>query len=48
LTAITAKMARTAHAIIKSGTDYRPFMEAPMPSGRTSLGMGRECAQATL
>jgi len=48
LTAITAKMARTAHAIIKSGTDYRPFIEAPMPSGRTSLGTGREGAQATL
>ncbi len=37
LTAITAKMARTAHAIIKSGSNYRPFFEAPMPSGRTSL-----------
>jgi transposase len=48
LTAITAKMARTAHAIIKSGNDYRPFIEAPMPSGRTSLGTGREGAQATL
>jgi len=36
LTAITAKMARTAYAIIKSGSDYRPFFEGPMPSGRTS------------
>ena len=36
LTAITAKMARTAHAVIKSGSDYRPFVEAPVPSGRTS------------
>ncbi len=37
LTAITAKMARTAPAIVKSGSDYRPFFEGPMPSGRTSL-----------
>lgn len=25
LTAVTAKMARVAHALIKQGTDYRPF-----------------------
>ena len=31
LTAVTAKMARTAHAIIKRGTDYRPFLEGPVP-----------------
>jgi transposase len=37
ITAITAKMARTAHAIIKSGSDYRPFFEGPVPSRRTSL-----------
>jgi transposase len=48
LTAVTAKMARTAHAVIKSGTDYRPFVEGPMPSGRTSIRMGREGASATL
>jgi transposase len=48
LTAITAKMARTAHAIIKSGSDYRPFVEGPMPSGRTSLSRCREGASATL
>jgi transposase len=44
LTAITAKMARTAHAVIKSGSDYRPFFEGPMPSGRTSLSKCREGA----
>lgn len=33
LTAVTAKMARTAHALIKSGTDYRPFFEGAAPSG---------------
>jgi transposase len=32
LTAVTAKMARTAHAVIKTGTDYRPFVEGPVPS----------------
>jgi transposase len=48
LTAITAKMARTAHAIIKGGSDYRPFFEGPVPSGRTSLSRCREGASATL
>lgn len=48
LTAVTAKMARTAHAVIKSGSDYRPFIEGPMPSGRTSIRTGREGASATL
>ena len=31
LTAVTAKMARTAHAIIKSGKAYRPFYEGAVP-----------------
>jgi len=48
LTAITAKMARTAHAVIKTGTDYRPFIEGSMPSGRTPLSTCREGASATL
>jgi transposase len=48
LTAITAKVARTAHAVIKTGSDYRPFFEGPMPSGRTSLSRCREGASATL
>jgi transposase len=48
LTAITAKVARTAHAIIRTGSDYRPFFEGPMPSGRTSLSKCREGASATL
>lgn len=33
LTAITAKMARVVHAIIKSGTDYRPFIEGRGQAG---------------
>ena len=37
LTAIAAKMARVVHAIIKSGADYRPFFEGPVPGGRTPL-----------
>jgi transposase len=37
LSAITAKMARVVHAIIKSGADYRPFFEGPVPGGRTPL-----------
>jgi len=37
ITAVAAKMARVAHAIVCSGTDYRPFYERPVPSGRTSL-----------
>lgn len=37
LTAIAAKMARTAHAIIKSGKAYRPFYEGAVPGGRISL-----------
>ena len=48
LTAIAAKMARVAHAVIKSGDDYRPFFEGPVPGGRTSLRKGREGANATL
>jgi hypothetical protein len=41
-------VARTAHAIIKSGSDYRPFIEGPIPGGRTSIRTGREGATATL
>ena len=47
-TAITAKMARVVHAIIKSGDDYRPFVEGPVPGGRTPLCRSREGASATL
>lgn len=39
LTAITAKMARVVHAVIKSGTDYRPFIEGPVPGGRTPFAV---------
>ena len=36
-TAITAKMARTVHAVIKSGAPYRPFFEGTSPGGKTSF-----------
>ncbi|KAB2674670.1 IS110 family transposase [Brucella tritici] len=37
MTAITAKMARVVHAVVKSGSDYRPFVEGRVPGGRTSF-----------
>ncbi len=40
-TAVTAKMARVVHAVIKSGNQYRPFFEGSAPSGRTLLCKGR-------
>ncbi len=33
LCAVAAKVARVAHGLIKSGTDYRPYFEATPPSG---------------
>jgi transposase len=48
LTAVSAKMARVVHAVITNGTDYRPFFEAAVPSGRTPLRLSREGAAATL
>jgi len=41
LTAVTAKMARVVHAVVKSGNQYRPFFEGSAPSGRTPLCQGR-------
>ena len=46
-TAITAKMARVVHAIIKSGADYRPYVEGPVPGGGTPLYRSRGGASAT-
>ena len=37
MTAITAKMARVVHAVIKGGSDYRPFVEGRVPGGRASV-----------
>lgn len=36
-TAITAKMARTPHAVVKHGEPYRPFFEGVSSGGGTSL-----------
>lgn len=46
LAAIAAKLARTAHAIIKRGVVYRPFFEGAVPCGRTPLCAGRRDAAA--
>ena len=40
-TAVTAKMARVVHAVIKSGNQSRPVFEGSAPSGRTPLCKGR-------
>jgi transposase len=40
--AVATKMARVVHAMIKTDTDYRPFLEGPVPSGRTPLCRSRE------
>ena len=48
LTAITAKMARVVHAVIKTGADYRPFIEVPVPGGRTPLSRAVRAQTATL
>ena len=48
LTAITAKMARVVHAVVKSGSDYRPFCEGPVPGGRTPLRAAVRAQSATL
>ena len=36
-TAVTAKMARVVHAVIRAGADHRPFVERPVPGGGTPL-----------
>jgi transposase len=48
LTAITAKMARVVHAVVKTGGDYRPFVEGPVPGGRTPLNGAVRAQPATL
>ena len=48
LTAITAKMARVVHAVIKTGVDYRPFVEGPVAGGRTPLSSAVRAQLATL
>ncbi len=43
LCAVAAKVARVAHGLIKTGTDYRPFREALPPSGALrSCGPSRQ------
>ena len=47
LTAVTAKMARVVHALVKGGAGYRPFVEGPAPGGGTPLCRSRGGAPAT-
>jgi hypothetical protein len=39
-TAITGMTARVVYALTESGADYRPFVEGPVPGGRTPLSVG--------
>lgn len=41
LTAVAAKVARTTHALITSGTDFRPFYDRAGPGGRIPLAQSR-------
>ena len=48
MTALTAKMARVAHAVIKTGTEYRPFLERADTRWKDPSLCSREGAAATL
>ncbi|CKZ70467.1 Uncharacterised protein [Mycobacterium tuberculosis] len=48
MTALTAKMARVAHAVIKTGTEYRPFVERTDTRWKDPSLWSREGAAATL
>ena len=48
MTALTAKMARVAHAVIKTGTEYRPFVERADTRWKDPSLRSREGAIATL
>ena len=48
MTALTAKMARVAHAVVKTGTEYRPFLERSDARWKDPSLMCREGARATL
>jgi hypothetical protein len=42
LTAVAAKMARVAYAVIKTGTDYERYFEQRIPSGSIPLARAVE------
>ena len=48
LTAVTAKMARVVHAVVKGGTEYRPFFEGGGAKWKNPSQQCREGAVATL
>jgi len=47
LTAVAAKMARVAYAIVKSGTPYRVYHEAELPSGSIPVKRAVEAARTS-
>jgi transposase len=47
LTAIAAKMARVAYAVIKTGVAYRAYFESAVPSGSISLRRAVEAARTS-
>lgn len=48
LVAVTAKMARVVHAIVKSGTEYRPFFDKGAAKWKNPSLAGREGAPHTI
>ena len=42
VTALTARMARVVHAVVKTGTEYRPFIERPAATDPCAEGACRE------
>ena len=47
MTAVTAKMARVAYAIVKAQTPYRTYYEAAVPSGSIPLSRAVEAARTS-
>jgi len=47
LTAVTAKMARVAYAVVKTRTPYRTFYEAAVPSGSIPLSRAVEAVRTS-
>ncbi len=47
LTAVTAKMARVAYAIVKTGVPYRAYFAAAVPSGSIPLSTSVEAIRTS-
>lgn len=46
-TAVTAKMARIAYAVVKQGTTYRPYHESDIPDGKIPLARAVEASSTS-